>query len=160
MTAVALALAIILFVLGIVGTVLPVLPGVVLIYAGMLLYGVLTRFHVLDATFYIMQGMAVLLVFFVDYLASAVGTKRYGGSRYALIGAAVGTLLGLLLLGPFGVIIGPFLGAVVGEIIFGRQLSQAVRSGFGTIIGMLGGTVLKLGLEAVMIFWFFKSIQA
>jgi uncharacterized protein len=155
---VALLLAVILFILGMVGTILPLLPGVILIYTGMVLYGILTGFAGLDTMFFILQGMAVVLVFSLDYLATAAGTRRYGGSSHAAWGAALGTLLGLLLLGPFGIIIGPFLGAVTVEIIRGKNTEQAVKIGFGTLIGLVGGTVLKLGIEALMIIWFFLSI--
>jgi uncharacterized protein len=154
----ALFLAVILFILGMVGTILPLLPGVTLIYAGMVLYGILTGFAGLDTMFFILQGMAVVLVFSLDYLATAAGTRRFGGSRHAAWGAAFGTLLGVLLLGPFGIIIGPFLGAVTAEIIRGKNAEQAVKIGFGTLVGLVGGTVIKLGIEALMIIWFFLSI--
>ena len=155
---VALVLAVILFIMGLIGTVLPVLPGVLLIYAGMVLYGVLTGFAGLDTMFFILQGMAVVLVFSLDYLATAAGSRRFGGSKYAAWGAALGTLLGILLLGPFGILVGPFLGAVTAEIIRGKDPQQAVRIGFGTLVGLLGGTILKLGIEGLMIVWFFLSI--
>ncbi|MBS3948292.1 MAG: DUF456 family protein [Dethiobacter sp.] len=158
MPTVALVLAVILFVLGLAGIVLPVLPGVILIYGGMLLYGLLTGFAALDANFYLLQGMALLLTFFIDYLAATVGTRRYGGSRRAAWGAAAGILLGGFLLGPFGVVIGPFLGAVLAELSGGKQLEQSIRIGVGTLIGFLGGTVLKFGIAGLMIIWFFVSI--
>ncbi|MBS4030584.1 MAG: DUF456 family protein [Clostridiales bacterium] len=154
----ALVLAVILFLLGLAGTLLPVLPGVTLIYGGMVLYGILTGFTDLNTTFYILQGLAVLLVFAIDYLATAAGSRRYGGSKYAAWGAIIGTIIGILTLGPFGIIIGPFVGAVTAELIQGKQANQAARTGFGTIIGLLGGTVLKLIIEVLMIIWFFMAI--
>ncbi len=158
MSTLAMILAVALFLLGLAGIVLPVLPGVILIYAGMLLYGLMTGFATLDANFYLLQGTALLLTFFVDYLATATGTRRYGGSRRAAWGAAAGMLLGFFLLGPFGMIIGPFLGAVMAELAGGKQPEQAVRAGIGTLIGFLGGTVIKFVIAALMIVWFFVSI--
>jgi hypothetical protein len=154
----ALVLAVILFLSGLAGTVLPVLPGVTLIYGGMVLYSALTGFTALNTNFFILQGLAVLLVFAIDYLATAVGSRRYGGSKYAAWGAMIGIVIGVLTLGPFGMIAGPFIGAVTAELITGRQPNQAVRTGFGTIIGLLGGTVLKLSIEVLMIIWFFMAI--
>lgn len=154
----ALVLAVILFLLGLAGTVLPVMPGVTLIYGGMVLYGVLTGFTTLDKNFFILQGLAVLLVFAIDYLATAIGSRRFGGSKYAVWGAIIGIIIGLLTLGPFGIIIGPFVGAVTAELAIGKQPNKAVRTGFGTIIGLLGGTVLKLSIEVLMIIWFFMTI--
>jgi uncharacterized protein len=154
----AVVLAVLLFVLGLAGTILPVLPGVVLTYGGMILYGIMTGFASLDTNFYLLQGMAVLLVFSVDYLATAAGTRRFGGSRQAAFGAVLGTLVGLLVFGPFGIILGPFLGAVTAELLLGKKPDMAVRAGFGTLIGILGGTVLKIAIQIMMIIYFFISI--
>jgi uncharacterized protein YqgC (DUF456 family) len=139
------------------GIVLPILPGVILIYAGMLLYGLMTGFATLDTNFYLLQGMALLLTFFIDYLATTAGTRRYGGSSRAAWGAAAGVLLGFFL-GPFGIIIGPFIGAVLAELTGGKKPEQAVRTGIGTLIGFLGGTFLKFVIALLMIIWFFVRI--
>ena len=151
-------LAIVLFVIGMAGTILPILPGAVLVYAGILLYGFMTDFATLTMNFFLLQGLALLLIFAIDFLASAAGTKRFGGSRAASIGAILGTIVGLIIFGPFGIILGPFLGAVLAEILQGKKVEEAVRVGFGTLIGILGGTILKLIIEALMITALFLSI--
>lgn len=155
MNTVALVIAVIIFIVGLLGTVLPVLPGVMLIYAGMLLYGFMTGFATLNVYFFVMQGIVVGIVILVDYVASAVGTKLSGGSRQAAIGAVIGTILGLILLGPLGIIVGPFVGAVAVELSRGAAPARAVRVGFGTLIGTVGGTVIKLGAAVAMIVYFF-----
>jgi uncharacterized protein YqgC (DUF456 family) len=155
---VALVLSIILFITGLLGTVLPVLPGAILIYGGMLLYGLLTGFQTLNAQFFILQGLLLILTFFIDFLASAVGTKRFGGSKQAAWGAIIGTLLGFVLLGPLGIVVGPFLGTVVTELLQRKELEKAIHIGFGTLIGILGGTILKLCIELIMIIYFFMQI--
>lgn len=104
------------FTVGVLGTVLPALPGATLIWLGMLVYGFFVKFQNLPWTFYAGQGLAVLLIFLVDYLAGIWGVRRYGGSREAVWGSVLGGLLGVLLLGPFGLIFGPFIGAVAGEL--------------------------------------------
>jgi uncharacterized protein YqgC (DUF456 family) len=157
-TAVALFLAVALFILGLVGTLLPLLPGPVFIYAGMLLYGVLTGFATLDTNFFLLQGMALLFLFTLDFIATAAGSRHFGGSKQAALGAVVGTLIGVFIFGPFGIILGPFLGAVTVEFIRGKRANQAVTAGFGTIIGLLGGTVIKLSIEILMIIYFFLNI--
>nr|WP_276538619.1 DUF456 domain-containing protein [Dehalobacterium formicoaceticum] len=141
------------------GTVLPVLPGAILIFAGMLIYGFMTRFAALDVPFFILQGLIVIIIFLVDYIASAAGTKRYGGSKQAAWGSVIGTILGVIILGPIGIIIGPFVGAVVVELIRGIKMIPAVRAGFGTIMGILGGTLIKIGAEIIMIVYFFMRIS-
>ncbi len=158
MELIAVIIAVILFLVGLVGSVLPILPGITFIYGGMVLYGILTKFNTLDASFYILQALAVALIFAIDYLAAAVGSRRFGGSKYAAWGAAIGTVIGIFALGPFGIIAGPFIGAVTAELIMGRQPNQALQTGVGTIIGLVGGTVLKLGIEVMMIIWFFITI--
>ncbi|MBS3900584.1 MAG: DUF456 domain-containing protein [Dethiobacter sp.] len=158
MTELALVLAVILFVLGLAGIVLPVLPGIILIYIGMLLYGIMTQFATLDANFFLLQGLVVLLAFGLDFVATAVGTKRFGGSKNAVWGAVIGIFVGLFLFGPFGIILGSFLGAIIAEIMLGKKMNIAVRSGFGTLIGIVGATALKIIIGVLMIVAFFFSI--
>lgn len=154
----ALLLAILLFIAGLLGTILPLLPGAILIYGGMLLYGFMTQFATLDAYFFLLQGLVLVLVFSIDPLASAVGTKRFGGSKQAVWGAVIGTLLGVIFLGPLGIVLGPFLGAIVVELLRGTPINQTIRVGFGTLVGLLGGTVLKIGAEIMMMIYFFMRI--
>lgn len=159
MTLLGLVLAIALFVIGFIGTVLPILPGVILIFSGMVIYGVFTSFQTLNPYFFLMQGIAMVLVFAIDFIASAIGTKKFDGSKEAAIGGAFGVILGLIVLGPLGIVIGPFVGAVGVELIKGKEMDQAIKSGFGSLIGILGGTILKLFTEAIMITYFFISIS-
>ncbi|MBF7084110.1 DUF456 family protein [Desulfallas sp. Bu1-1] len=154
----AMTLAIICFIAGLAGSVLPVLPGAILIWAGMLVYGILTKFTTLNTFFFIGQALAVSLVYAVDYLVGMVGVKKFGGSRNAVYGSFAGAILGIIIMGPAGIIFGPFIGAIVGELLNKQKLNIAVRSGIGTLVGLLGGTLVKLVIEAAMIFWFFWAV--
>jgi uncharacterized protein YqgC (DUF456 family) len=154
----ALVLSIILFIAGLLGTILPVLPGAILIYLGMLLYGFMTKFETLNVNFFFLQGLVLVLIFSVDFLASVVGTRYFNGSKMAVWGASIGTILGLIILGPLGIVIGPFIGAVLAELMCGKLINQAIRVGFGTLVGILGGTVVKLCAEILMIIYFFIRI--
>lgn len=158
MSIIGMVLALVLFTVGVIGTVLPALPGAPLIWLGMLIYGFFVKFNNLPWTFFLGQGLAVALVFLIDYLAGIWGVKRYGGSRAAVWGSVLGGLLGVLLLGPFGLIFGPFIGAVAGELYQKSPLDRAFQVGTGTLIGFLGGTVLKLAVEILMIVWFFTTV--
>jgi uncharacterized protein YqgC (DUF456 family) len=153
-----MVLAVVFFTIGVLGTILPALPGAPLIWLGMLIYGFFVKFQNLPLTFFIGQGLAVMLIFLIDYLASIWGVRRYGGSKEAVWGSILGGLLGLLVLGPFGLIFGPFIGAVAGEVYRRSPLGKALEVGLGTLIGFLGGAVLKLSIEAVMIIWFFMAV--
>ncbi|HWQ88669.1 MAG TPA: DUF456 domain-containing protein [Desulfitobacteriaceae bacterium] len=154
----AIIVALVLFVLGLLGTVLPILPCAILIYGGMFLYGVITQFSTLDANFFLIQALILVLILAIDFLASAAGTRQFEGSRQAVWGAVIGTVLGLLVFGPLGIIIGPFLGAVIAEFMYHPNLNHAIRVGFGTLIGFVDGTILKLGVEIIMIIYFFIKI--
>ncbi|HOW23754.1 MAG TPA: DUF456 domain-containing protein [Sedimentibacter sp.] len=158
MKTLALVLAIIMFLIGLIGTILPALPGVLLIFGGMLVYGFMTGFASLSIWFFVMQLLVMAVIFIVDFIASVVSTKKYGGSKQAAFGAAVGTILGVIILGPLGIIIGPFAGSVAAEVLLGKEIKQAVKVGFGSLVGVMGGTLFKLAAEALMIIYFFMSI--
>lgn len=154
----ALIAAVLLFIAGLVGTVVPMLPGPILIFGGMLFYGIVTEFYAHDSNFFLLQFMALIILFLVDYVASAVGAKSAGGTKKTAVAAALGTIVGLILVGPIGLVIGPFTAAVLAELLGGNSGDRALRIGFGTIIGLLGGTLLKIGIELVMIGAFFVQL--
>ena len=147
-----------LFLLGLGGTVLPVLPGPLLVWLGMLAYGFFAGFSGLPVTFYLWQALAAAVAMTMDYLAGVWGTRRYGGSHAAVWGSILGGLLGVAVLGPAGIILGPLAGAVDGELLAGRTARQALRAGWGTLLGFLGGVAVKLAIQLAMIAWFLAVI--
>jgi uncharacterized protein len=154
---IALTAAGILFLTGLAGTILPMLPGPPLIWSGMLVYGLIAGFDKLGMGFMIIQALLVLCVTGLDYLFSALGTRYFGGSKAALAGAAAGLLAGVFFF-PVGLFIGPFLGAALADLIVRKKTAQAIRSGFGASLGFWIALPVKLGLEAVMITWFILRI--
>ncbi len=144
------ALAVMLVVIGIAGVILPALPGLPLVFAGMLLAAWASDFDKIGWVTLVVLGLLTLLSVAVDFFATMVGAKRVGASRKALIGAVLGTFLGLFF-GPIGLFAGPFVGALLGELWHGRELDQAAKVGLGTWLGILLGTVLKLGLAFAML---------
>jgi uncharacterized protein YqgC (DUF456 family) len=149
-------LAIALIVAGVIGTFLPVLPGAVLVFGGMLLAAWIDDFQRIGWITLTILGVLTLLVFVVDIVASLMGAKRVGASKLAIVGAAIGTVVGLFF-GLIGIIIAPFVGAVVGELIARGQLAPAARVGFGTWIGLLVGALAKLALVLTMVGVFLTS---
>jgi uncharacterized protein YqgC (DUF456 family) len=148
-------IAALLVVVGLVGTVLPALPGLPLVFAGMLLAAWAGGFEQVGVATVAVLGVLTLLSLAIDFWATAHGARRVGASRLAIIGAIVGTFAGLLF-GPIGIFVGPFAGALVGELLHGRklapaQLGQATKVGFGTWMGIVFGVVLKLTLAFAMI---------
>lgn len=149
------AVAVLLVLVGIAGTVLPALPGLPLVFAGMLLAAWAGGFEQISGWTILVLAILTLVSVGVDFLASAAGAKRVGASRMAVVGALVGTVAGLFF-GLVGVFAGPFVGAVVGELIARRglahtDLGQATRVGIGTWFGIFVGIVLKLTLAFAMI---------
>lgn len=136
---------------GLVGTVVPLLPGVALILAGAGLNAV-TIGAVGWPTILVMTGFAVLAMA-LDFLSGAAGAKYFGATRWGAIGGIVGAVLGL----PFGLIgllLGPLIGAVVGELLGGKKLLPAGRSGWGTLLGTTAGVIAKFVLGVAMIVCF------
>jgi uncharacterized protein YqgC (DUF456 family) len=143
-------LAVVLVIVGLVGVVLPGLPGTVLVFAGLVLAAWADGFTRVGVGTLVVLGAIAAGSYAVDFVAAAVGAQRLGASRRAMAGAAVGTLLGLFL-GLPGLIIGPFLGAVVGELTVHRDLAQAGRAGVAAWIGFAIGMAVKVALVFVMI---------
>jgi uncharacterized protein YqgC (DUF456 family) len=150
MEAVWLALAVVLVGVGIAGSVLPALPGVPLVFAGLLLAAWAGDFQQVGWMPLVVLGLLTAASFVIDLVATAAGAKRVGATRLAVVGAALGTLCGLFL-GLPGLILGPFVGAVAGELISHGRMQQATRAGLATWMGLLFGTLAKLALVFTML---------
>lgn len=140
----------VLVLLGIAGTVLPVLPGVLLVFAGLFLAAWAGNFARVGVVGLSIIGTLALLSLVMDFAASLLGAKRVGASPKALIGAAIGGFFGIFL-GLPGILLGPFIGAVVGELMARGGWSQATKVGIGTTLGLLFAAVAKLVLAFLMI---------
>ncbi len=148
-------LAAVLVLIGLAGTVLPALPGLPLVFGGMLLAAWAGDFQQIGGFTVAVLAALTLVSLIVDFWATAVGAKRVGASRSAIVGAMIGTFAGLFF-GLIGIFIGPFVGALAGELLHRRSLGSgdvgdAAKIGFGTWVGILFGVVLKLGLAFAMI---------
>jgi hypothetical protein len=143
-------LAGILILVGLAGAVVPVLPGVPLVFGGMLLAAWADHFQHIGTFTLILLGILAALALLVDFLAGMLGAKRVGASPRALWGASIGMLVGFFF-GLPGLLLGPFLGAVAGELSAGGKLDRAARVGLGTWIGLLFGTLAKLALCFTML---------
>jgi uncharacterized protein YqgC (DUF456 family) len=152
---VLLILGIILMLIGIIGCLVPVLPGPPLSFLGLILLHV-SRFGQFTPTVLIVMASITVVVSILDYIVPIWGTKRFGGSKYGTRGATVGLIIGLFL-GPVGIILGPLIGAIVGELIFKDDMSYALKAGFGSLLGFLTGIGLKLAASFIMTFYFVKE---
>lgn len=142
--------AVLLVIVGLVGTVLPVLPGATLVFGGLLLGAYVDGFNRVGVISLVILAILTALALAVDFVAAALGAKRVGASRHAIAGAAIGTLGGLAF-GFIGLILGPFVGATVGEFIAKQDFNQASKVGFGTWLGLALGAALKVAIVFTMI---------
>ncbi|MFI4968604.1 MAG: DUF456 domain-containing protein [Lysobacterales bacterium] len=143
-------LAAVLVVIGLVGTILPILPGVPIVFAGLLLAAWADHFAHVGPFTLIVLSVLTLLALAVDFVAGMLGAKRVGASRYAVIGAMLGTLIGVFF-GLPGLLLGPFVGALLGELAAGGGLRKATGVGVGAWLGFVVGTAAKLGLCFAML---------
>ncbi|MDO9510609.1 MAG: DUF456 domain-containing protein [Bacteroidales bacterium] len=147
-----IVLGVLLLLAGIAGAILPVLPGPILAYLSLISLYMADKGDFTD-NFLITWGLVAVGVTALDYVVPVLGAKKFGGSKYGTRGCMLGLLAGLFL-GPFGIIIGPFAGAVIGEMLGGKEFNTALKAGIGSFIGFLAGTFLKL-VFAFVIVWFF-----
>lgn len=140
---------------GLVGCFLPIVPGPPLSYVGLLLLQLKVT-PPYSANLMIWLAVIVVVVTVLDYAVPAWGTKRFGGSKYGVWGSIIGLIVGLFFLPMplLGVIIGPFLGAFVGELIGGKETQPALRAAWGSFLGFLAGTALKVVVCLVLVVYY------
>jgi uncharacterized protein YqgC (DUF456 family) len=151
-----LVLGILFMIIGIIGCLVPVLPGPPLSFLG-LIFLHLTRFGQFSSSILIILGSISVIVTIFDYIVPVWGTKKFGGSKYGTKGAIVGLIVGFFL-GPLGIVLGPLIGAFIGEMIFKDDLDYAFKAGFGSLLGFLASIGLKLAASFVMTFYFVKEL--
>ena len=144
------ALALLSVAIGVLGTVFPALPGTPLIFGGAFLIGWWHDYSIIGGASLIFLAVLALLGTAIDFVASSLGAQRVGASGYALVGATIGSLVGIFL-GLPGIILGPFFGAFAGELLAKPSLSQATKVGLGTWVGLLLGTVAKVAIAFTMV---------
>jgi len=147
-------LVVALFVVGMVGAVYPVLPGALAIYGAFFVYGLFFGWASFGVWFWIIQTLIVAVIFAADYAVSALGVKRFGGSRASIVGSTIGIVVGPFVIPAFGLVLGPFLGAVLGEMTTGQKLQPALKVGVGSLVGLFSSIVVKIALQLAMIIVF------
>lgn len=150
----------VLMVAGLAGAVVPVLPGAPLIFAGALLHAFMTDFQTLGVGRLAILAVLALVASVLEHLAGALGARKFGGGRGAMVGAVIGVVVGLAW-PPFGLLICPIAGAIIGELIRTRALAPSVRTGMGTALGLIAGVAMHLALGLVMValfvWWAWRS---
>lgn len=158
MNVVLIIIGLILAIAGMVGCILPVLPGPILSFCALILISWTKNWQIFSQTFLIVMGAVTALLILLDYVAPALGAKKYGASRRGLWGSAIGMIIGIFFIPPWGMIVGAFIGALVGELAAGKSGSKALRAGWGILIGNVLGVGLKLAFTAVVLFYYIKAM--
>jgi uncharacterized protein YqgC (DUF456 family) len=152
-------ITILLFAVGLIGTILPVFPGTTIILAGAVIHRIMLGpekgigWHSLVALV-----LLTLATYALDFLSGYFGAKYFGATKWGMFGAALGAIIGILF-GIIGLLVGPVIGAIVGEFIAGKRMIDAGRAGWGSLLGNLGGMIAKLLIGLVMITIFLMTVS-
>jgi len=167
MDIILIIIGIILLIIGIIGCILPVLPGQAIAYLSLIMLE-LTDKAPFDEEFLIIMALIMVGVTVLDYVVPVWGTKKFGGTKRGLWGSAIGLVFGIIImpvtgiiLGPFGIfgiILGPFVGAYIGESMGGTESNKAFRAAFGSFIGFITGTIMKLVYSGIVAYFFFSNL--
>ena len=157
MDIVLVILAAFFMVLGIIGSFLPVLPGPLTSWFGLLIFH-MTNAVPMNWTFLTVTFIIAVGIWILDYIIPAMGTKRFGGSKYGIIGTSVGLVVGIIAPIPGGIIIGPFFGALIGELINNATLDKALKAAFGSFLGFMTSTFIKFVIALIFLGFFIVKI--
>ncbi len=143
---------------GLVGCILPVVPGPPLSFLALILISIAKHWQAFSPQFLYLMAALTILVTVLDYIVPAAGAKKYGASKLGIWGSIIGMFVGLLFFPPWGMLFGAFLGALFGELFVGKEGKKALRAGWGVFVGNMIGVGLKLAVSFVMLFYYIKAM--
>lgn len=143
---------------GIIGCILPIIPGPIFSFLALILLSWTKNWQVFSLTFLIVMGSLTALLIVLDYIAPALGAKKYGASKSGLWGSVIGMIIGIFFIPPWGMIVGAFVGALIGEFLAGKSGKKALRAGWGILIGNVLVIGLKLAFTTVALFYYIKEM--
>ncbi len=150
---------ILLFMGAFIGLIYPIIPSMLFLLLGFITYGFLFSFENLTTLFWVVEVLFVLLLLIADYFANLIGVKKFGGSKVAGWGSTIGLMIGPFVIPFAGILLGPFIGAIAAELLIEKKsFKQAVKVGFGSVIGFISSTVVKSVIQIIMIVYFFLII--
>ena len=158
MDVVIIVIGLILALAGILGCILPIIPGPLFSFLALILLSWINNWQVFSQTFLIVMGSMTAILMILDYIAPALGAKKFGASKRGLWGSAIGMIIGIFFIPPWGIIVGAFIGALVGELLTGKSGKNALRAGWGILLGNVLGVVLKLAFTTIVLFYYIKTM--
>ena len=157
MDLILLVLGLVFCLIGIIGSFLPIIPGPVTAWLGILTLN-LTSIVEFNLNFVLITFTVAVSVGILDYLIPILGVKKLGGTRSGQIGTTIGLIVALLILGPIGVILGPFLGALLGELSTKKSFQESIKPAFGSFIGVIAGSIIKFLISLSFLFFYFDIL--
>jgi len=148
----------ILMVVGLIGVVIPFLPGIPLAWLGFFIYALGTGFDKISITTIVVFFILMLFTLALDFVAPMLGARKYKASKYGIAGVFLGFMVGIFVFGFWGILLGPFIGAFLGELIAKKETSRAFKSALGALVGFIAGTLFKLIIILIMIGLFIVSL--
>ena len=148
----------VLILAGLVGVIMPYLPGITLAWLGLFIYAIGTDWERLSVTTIVVFAVLTVLALLMDYIAPLLGAKKHKASKWGMIGASIGLFLGIIIFQMWGIIVGPLLGALIGELLSGKSAGEAFKISLGTLVGFLFGSLMKIVLILVMAGFFIVSL--
>jgi uncharacterized protein YqgC (DUF456 family) len=158
LTVALIILGLFLALLGLIGCLLPVIPGPPISFVALLVLSYAKNWEAFSVTFLVVMGVLTVVVVVLDYVVPAGGAKKYGASKTGVAGSVIGMLAGVFFFPPLGLFIGAFVGALVGELIARKGGKEALRAGWGVFVGIMVGTGLKLAFTGVILFFYIKEL--
>jgi uncharacterized protein YqgC (DUF456 family) len=157
-TIVLIVIGLLIAIAGIIGCIVPALPGPALSFLSLVILSYAKGWEPFGLQFFFVMGGFAVLVTFLDYVVPAGGAKKYGASKYGVTGSVAGMLIGFFFIPPLGIFVGAFLGALAGEMIAKRGTRDALRAGWGVFVGIMVGVGLKLAYSGVSLFFYIKEM--
>lgn len=146
---------VLLFIISFAGLIFPIIPSIVFLWGGFLLYHFGINHEELSVVFWLAMAAFTILIIVADILANSYFVKKYGGSKWGERVAALAVIAGSFVFPPFGILLVPFAAVVVTELLIQKDAQKALTIGFATFIGFLSGTIAKLIIQVIMVIWFF-----
>jgi uncharacterized protein len=152
------SLGVVVLVLGFIGCFVPVLPGPIVSYLALIFLSIPKKWEVFTPAFLVIMGCVTVGATVIDYILPIVTSKKKGATKAGIWGSVLGMVAGIFFFPPFGMLIGAFAGAVIGELIFNKDRRNALRAGWGIFVGTILSIFIKLGVSGVIALYFFRGI--
>ena len=148
------SVSLLIMLMGMAGIVIPIIPSVPLVWLGAFIFALCTHFEKITGMLLLVFALLTVFSIVLENLGSVYGAKKFGATRWGIVGSVIGTGVGFYLCGPIGLILGPIIGTVIFELIGGKDYRGALKSGLGNFVGFLGGSLIKffIGLAMIIIF--------